>query len=115
MLVRKIKKNLLKKKPRDDDTSSEENVQSLRSWIHKIEQSTTAVSSRLSAVEKRLSTGLNESDASALLPINGRVETLVMNIKKKNAGAVARVLDHELTLLHNELMDQKKEFTHLRD
>jgi len=115
MLVRKIKQNLLKKKPRTEDVSSQENLQSLRSWIRKIEQSTTAVGSRLSAVEKRLSSGMNESDAGNLLAMNGRVETLVLNIKKKSASAVARVLDHELTFLHNELIDQKKEFDRLKE
>lgn len=115
MLVRKLKENLLKRKQKDENESPQDNLQSVRSWIRKIEQSTTAVSSRLSAVEKRLSTGMNEPDAGDILAMNGRVETLVLNIKKKSASAVARVLDHELTFLHNELMDQKKEFDRLRE
>jgi hypothetical protein len=115
MLVRKKRRDLLKKKAKSDDGSSDENLQSVRSWIRKIEQSTTSVSSRLSAVEKRLSTGLNETEGTNLIAMNGRVETLLMNVKKKSATAVARVLDGELTLLHNETMDQKKETDDLKE
>jgi hypothetical protein len=115
MLVRKKRENLLKKKARSEDSASEENLQSVRSWIRKIEQSTTSVSCRLSAVEKRLSTGMNETENNGLIAMNGRVETLMINIKKKSARAVARVLDGELTLLHNEVMKQEKEFDHLKE
>ena len=44
MLVRKKRENLLKKKVISVDPSSGENLQSLGSWIRKIEQSTTSVS-----------------------------------------------------------------------
>ena len=53
MLVRKPKTKTTKKKTKKD-TSSQDNIQSMRSWIRKIEQTTSSVSSRLSAVEKRL-------------------------------------------------------------
>ena len=109
MKERKFKVQNLKKIKRSDENVAQENLEAFRSWIQKIEQSTTAVGSRLSAVEKRLSTGIDESESSDLLPMNGRVETLVVNIKKKSARAVARVLDHELTYLYNEMVDLKKE------
>lgn len=115
MKERKFKVQNLKKIKRSDENLAQENLEAFRSWIQKIEQSTTAVSSRLSAVEKRLSTGIDESEPSDLLPMNGRVETLVVNIKKKSAGAVARVLDHELTYLHNEMIDLKKELARLTE
>ena len=57
MLVRKKRENLHKKKVMTEDPSSGENLQSLGSWIHKIEQTTTSVSSRLQktvAARKRL-------------------------------------------------------------
>ena len=109
MLVRKKRENLRKKKVMSEAPSSGENLQSLGSWIHKIEQSTTSVSSRLSAVEKRLSIGMRESESVHLVAMEGSVEKLVLNAKKKNASELARALDGELMLLHNELAKQEQE------
>jgi len=115
MLVRKKRENLLKKKAIPKDPSSGENLQSLGSWIRKIEQSTTSVSSRLSAVEKRLSIGMIESESVHLVTMEGPVEKLVLNVKKKNASELARVLDGELSLLHNELVKQEQELGLLKE
>ena len=62
MLTQREKKKMLKK----EDVVSEDNIQSLRSWVRKIEQSTMSVSSRLSAVEKRLSGRALSSDYGAV-------------------------------------------------
>ena len=115
MLVRKKRENLLKKKVIPEDLSSGENLQSLGSWIRKIEQSTTSVSSRLSAVEKRLSIGTIESESVHLVTMEGPVETLVLNVKKKNASELARALDGELMLLHNEMVKQEQQLSSLKE
>ncbi|DAC71658.1 MAG TPA: hypothetical protein DSN98_09275 [Thermoplasmata archaeon] len=115
MLVRKRKENLLKKKGIAEGSDSEENLQTLRSWIRKIEQTTSSVSSRLSAVEKRLSGGMSEPDARNRIGMEGPVETLFTNVKKKNAGQLVRVLDSELALLHNEAAAQQQETCCLKE
>jgi hypothetical protein len=115
MLVRKKRENLLKKKVMTGDPSSGENLQSLGSWIRKIEQSTTSVSSRLSAVEKRLSIGMMESESVHLVTMEGPVEKLILNGKKKNASELARALDGELSLLHNELVNQEAQLGSLKE
>jgi hypothetical protein len=115
MLVRKKRENLHKKKVMTEEPSSGENLQSLGSWIHKIEQSTTSVSSRLSAVEKRLSIGMIESESVHLVTMEGPVEKLILNVKKKNAGELARALDGELNILHNELVKQEQQLSSLKE
>lgn len=115
MLVRKKRENLLKKKAIHEDPSSGENLQSLGSWIRKIEQSTTSVSSRLSAVEKRLSIGMIESESVHLVTMEGPVQKLILNGKKKNASEFARALDGELNLLHNVLVNQEQELGLLKE
>jgi len=115
MLVRKRKEKFSKKKGINDVSDSEENLQSVRSWIRKIEQTTTSVSSRLSAVEKRLSGRMSESDAMNMIGIEGPIETLLLNSKKKNITEIARVFDSELTLLHNELVKQQQETSCIKE
>jgi hypothetical protein len=109
MLVRKKKEYLLKKKSLYSASAPEENLQTLRSWIRKIEQTTTSVSSRLSAVEKRLSVGMSDAQKTSPIGMKGPIQTLFLNVKKKNTGELARVLDGELALLHNELVNQEQE------
>lgn len=99
----------------NEGSDSEENLQSVRSWIRKIEQTTTSVSSRLSAVEKRLSGRMSGSDGLKTIGIEGPIETLFLQMKKKNTPEVARVLDSELTLLHNELVKQQQEMGSLKE
>jgi hypothetical protein len=108
MLVRKRKEKLAKKRL-DVGTDSEETLQSVRSWIRKIEQTTTSVSSRLSAVEKRLSGRTMESDGLKTIGIEGPIETVFLKRKNKNATEIARVLDGELSFLHNEMYRQQQE------
>jgi len=115
MLVRKRKEKSSKKRGMNEGSDSEENLQSVRSWIRKIEQTTTSVSSRLSAVEKRLSGRMSVSDGLKTIGIEGPVETLFLHVKKKDTAEVARVLDSELTLLHNELAKQQQETCSLKE
>ncbi|MCX6661377.1 MAG: hypothetical protein NTY91_02380 [Euryarchaeota archaeon] len=115
MLVRKRKEKSSKKRGMKEGPDSEENLQSVRSWIRKIEQTTTSVSSRLSAVEKRLSGRTSESDGLKTIGIEGPIETLFFHVKKKSTPEVARVLDSELTFLHNELSKQQQETSYLKE
>ena len=115
MLVRKKREKLLNKKVIPEDSSSGENLQSLGSWIRKIEQSTTSVSSRLSAVEKRLSIGTIESENVHLVTMEGPVEKLILNVKKKNATELAQALDGELMLLHNEMVKQEQQLSSFKE
>lgn len=114
MLVRKKKDYVQNKKKMRDSTSSEDTLQSFRSWIRKIEQTTTSVSSRLSAVEKRLSGGTMDSAFNGPRVMEGPVQTFLLSIEKDNAHEVARVLDSELALLHNELVSQQLETNDLK-
>ncbi len=115
MLVRKRKEKLSKKKRNNNGADSEENLQSVRSWIRKIEQTTSSVSSRLSAVEKRLSGRMSEVPVGKTIGIEGPIETLFITMKKKDAPEVARVLDGELCFLHNELGHHQQETQALKE
>jgi hypothetical protein len=115
MLTNRKTESFLKKKTVPQNPASEDTVQSLRSWIRKIEQSTTSVSARLTAVEKRLSGGMTEIETGPPLSMQGPVETLVRNGKKRNAGELAHLLDSELTLLHNELVQKEPEVQDLKN
>jgi hypothetical protein len=115
MLVRKRKEKESKKKRINERADSEENLQSVRSWIRKIEQSTSSVSSRLSAVEKRLSGQMSETTGGKTIGIEGPIGTLFVHIKKKDTPEIARVLDSELTFLHNELVKQQQETNALKE
>lgn len=115
MLVRKKKEKFLRKKEARAEAESEENLQSFRSWIRKIEQTTTSVSSRLSAVEKRLSGGMIDGGVPPTLSMDGPIQTLFSNVKKRNITDVARVLDSELVLLHNELVHHQQQADSLKE
>jgi hypothetical protein len=115
MFTKSKKESFLKKKQTTPDSSPGDTLQSLRSWIRKIEQSTTSVSSRLSAVEKRISGGLREGDAVNRISIQGPIETFVRNGKKRNAGDLAHLLDSELMHLHNEMVQQEQDFINLKN
>jgi prefoldin subunit 5 len=115
MLVRKRKEKNVKKRGREKEIDSEENLQSVRSWIRKIEQTTSSVSSRLAAVEKRLSGRTSETDSLKTIDLQGPVETLLVHGKKKNTAEIARVLDAELSCLHNEQLRQQQEFNDLKE
>jgi len=115
MLVRKRKEIFSKKKEINNASDSEESLQSVRSWIRKIEQTTMSVSSRLSAVEKRLSGRISAADAMNMVGIEGPIETLLIHSKKKNIADIARVFDSELTLLHNELVKQQQETSVMKE
>jgi hypothetical protein len=98
--------------------SSEESVQSLRSWVRKIEQSTNSVSARLTAVETRLSGGYASLDGAPMSVMEGPVERCLSDLqrgKKKSLDEHARILDHELHCLHTELGKQLQGYQSLKE
>ncbi len=118
MLVNKNKSKTTKKKTKKN-TPSQDNVQSMRSWIRKIEQSTNSVSSRLSAVEKRISRrsidSSNDSIQSNLL--DGPIERIFADLKEEKSGKdieeLSRILDSEFSIMQEELISRENEITSL--
>jgi archaellum component FlaC len=118
MFIRKKQEKNHHKKVNTMAPSSEESVQSLRSWVRKIEQSTNSVSSRLTAVETRLSGGYASSDEALMSVMEGPIERFFSGIqkgKKKTLDERARILDHELHCLHSELGKQQQEYQSLKE
>lgn len=99
-----------KKKNKNDSSSEDEDtIQSMRSWVRKIEQSANSISSRLAAVEKRISrsTGLDDNDfitveAEKSSIISKAFEEL-QNSEVKDFDKLAKILGSELSILHEEL------------
>jgi hypothetical protein len=56
-----------------------------------------------------------ESESVHLVTMEGPVEKLILNGKKKNASELARALDSELSLLHNELVNQEAQLGSLKE
>jgi len=123
MLVNKNKNQKAKTKQKKPSEIYEENIQSMRSWVRKIEQTTNSVSSRLSAVEKRLSVRKNESSSA-----QGGVEVLNSPLSKafselnkdgnnssKELVEVSRILDNEFDRIQDELAAQQTELDNLKD
>jgi len=118
MLVRKPKTKTTKKKTKKD-ASSQDNIQSMRSWVRKIEQMTNSVSSRLSAVEKRISRRNLESPSDPIQKamLEGPIERIFADIKEeknnKDIEEVSRILDSEFSIMQEELISQENEITSL--
>ena len=119
MLVNK-KKNQ-KKNPRRDFENSEDNIQSMRSWVRKIEQSTNSIGSRLSAVEKRISArsnGAANNSVSGVTIIEGPIERVLSELKDgkdvKDVDYILRIVDGEIALMHDEIESQNSEIDYIR-
>ena len=118
MFIRKRQDKKHHKKTNATASSSEESVQSLRSWVRKIEQSTNSVSARLTAVESRLSGGYASSEEALMSVMEGPVERFLSDVqkgKKKSLEEHARFLDRELHCLHSELGKQHQEYQALKE
>ena len=121
MLVNKRKAKTGKKKPWTDSSVSEESIQSFRSWIRKLEQTANSLSSRLSAVEKRISYG-NFSPSTGNFQgaaTEGPIERLFTDLQKEKQGKdvdeVSKILDKELAFIQEELIAQQTEMATLKD
>ena len=119
MLVNKNKEN--KKKIRKDTITSEDTIQSFRSWVRKIEQMTNSISCRLAAVEKRISSQKNGNSNNSILTdtMEGPIEQIFAVLKEekssKNIGEVSRVLDREFTIMQEELIALQNDISPLKE
>lgn len=114
MLVNKNKSKI--NKTGKENFNLNDNIQSMRSWVRKIEQSTNSIGSRLSAVEKRISNRMqntNSNSISGLTIIEGPIEKLVSELKEvrdeKTLEYLLRVLSGELSMLQDEFDTQQNE------
>ena len=118
MLVRKHKAKTSKKKTKKD-TSNQDNIQSMRSWVRKIEQTTNSVSSRLAAVEKRISRRNLESSNDLIQRnlLEGPIERIFADLKEeknsKDLDEVSKILDSEFSIMQEELVSQENEISSL--
>ena len=118
MLVNKDKEKTSKSKSRKD-VFSKENIESMRSWIRKIEQTTNSISSRLSAVEKRVSgKKLESSDNSTSDSTRERsIEKILKKLKEGENGKgieeIAKILDNELSLMGEEIISHENDISSL--
>jgi hypothetical protein len=73
MFVKNKKEKKVNKRTMQKNECSDESVHSLRSWIRKIEQTTSSVSARVSAVEKRLSGGTYSKEGDVPIGMEGPI------------------------------------------
>jgi len=93
--------------------NSEESIQSFRSWIRKLEQSTNSLGSRLSAVEKRISNKKIEN-TKEIQENDKKITKIFKKIKKdqditENLEEIGTVLDEELIDIREEIIQQQIE------
>jgi len=117
-----VNKNKSKKQINDNERKSSDNIQSMRSWIRKIEQSTNSVSSRLSAVEKRISNRTNnnsKNDLSGFPIIDGSIDSFIDKLKdekeEKNLEYIFRVFDSELAMIMDDIDTQESEIKKFKE
>jgi len=96
-----------------NDSSALEDIQSVKSWIRKIEQTASSISARLCAIEKRLAlqpldpetiylNGLSEEQG------NGK-EKKKLRRSKKNVERAVQYFDTEIQALYDEIAQQKND------
>lgn len=114
----KDKTGLIKKKNKDAIEEYEDNLKSMRSWVRKIEQSSNSISSRLAAVEKRLSGRKYDPDIDNNIPGNileGPIERVFASLKEEKLGKdmveVSKILDSEFNVMQDEIVTQQTEIT----
>jgi DNA repair exonuclease SbcCD ATPase subunit len=116
MLVSKNKDKKNNKK-KNESKIIEDNIQSMRSWVRKIEQTTSSIGSRLTAVEKRISTQKIDPakhSISGVTIIEGPIEKVISELKEngksnENLKYVFDVVDSELSMIQDELESQQAE------
>jgi len=117
-----VNKNKSKEKQNTKSDSINDNIQSMRSWVRKIEQSTSSISSRLSAVEKRISTRMNgdsKNSVSGLTIIDGPIDNIISKIKDQTEDTsieyIFRVLDNELAMIQDDIEEQSVEIEKFKE
>jgi len=94
----------------------EDNLQSMRSWVRKIEQSTNSVSSRLAAVEKRISRVSNNEDniINVDTATGQRINKIFANLDEmddKDFKEISKILTEEISIIQQELISQENEIS----
>ena len=120
MLVDKRKSKTTKKKSKKEAIPSEDTIQSFRSWIRKLEQTGNSLSSRLSAVERRLSKRKSDGTTSlSELSMEGPIEKIFEHLKEEKRGKpieeVSKILDNEFAIMQEELIAQQTELASLKE
>ncbi len=116
-----VNKNKTKKKKGKNTITSEDTIQSFRSWIRKLEQTANSLSSRLSAVEKRISkrkSNIYDNSISENMldrPISKIFESLRDEKNVENIEEITNVLDDEFSILQEELIQQQTEITTIKE
>jgi hypothetical protein len=112
-----------KKNPRKNASPEiipEDNIQSLQGWMRKLEQDTISLSSRLTAVEKRLSWKKHEntSDTEPYTKVGGALKKIFENIELKDHDPLQKEfdsLDKAFALMHEQLNTQHHELLVLNE
>ena len=112
--------NRRKNKSHVSTLPNEESIQSFRSWIRRIEQSTNSLSSRLSAVEKRISHEklANPNQLLGEMKKGGfeRFFTGLQDGKRDEKFLeLSRLLDSEFSSLQEEMISQQNEINSLKE
>ncbi|MCX6664527.1 MAG: hypothetical protein NT038_00480 [Euryarchaeota archaeon] len=115
-----VHKNKEKKNKMQKDSCSDESIQSMQSWVRKIEQTTHSVSSRLAAVEKRLSSKSYEPLDVSLSDINDEeppniLDSDVTKETTKDLEESVKFLDKNFITLSDEFVSQKNLITVLAE
>lgn len=107
-----VNKNNNKKK--NESKTLEDNIQSMRSWVRKIEQTTSSISSRLSAVEKRISTKKIDParhTISGVTITEGQIGKVISELKENGQSEekldyIFGVVDNEFFILQDKIDSQ---------
>ncbi|MEF8879419.1 MAG: hypothetical protein V5A64_03395 [Candidatus Thermoplasmatota archaeon] len=105
-----------KKKEKNDLEDYKENIQSMRSWVRKIEQSTDSLSSRLKAVEKRIS--LREDNVlisnDSAVKHRDLLEDLGKEISDEKIMELNRLIEEDLFALREDVIFQQDEINEVK-
>ncbi|MEM0466167.1 MAG: hypothetical protein QXX20_00985 [Candidatus Thermoplasmatota archaeon] len=109
-----------KKKQKAEENEFEENLESMKTWVRKIEQSTQSISSRLAAIERRISG--RPADTQSILSndaTQGPIQRIFAELKdvkkKKNPDEIIHVLDMEFSYIQEEIIKHREELDVLKE
>ncbi len=103
-----------------DKEQFEENIESMKTWVRKIEQTSQSISSRLAAIERRISG--RPTDTQSLLsgdisagPIQRIFAELKDAKKKKTPEETIQLVDMEFSFIQEEIIKQREELDDLKE
>lgn len=113
------KQKTKKKKHFNEKLEYEENLQTMKSWVRKIEQSTLSIGSRLAAIERRIA-GSAQQNKENLLGVNQEnrpLQKILKNLndpqKKQTMVDLSNALNDEFDTLRSQLIQQDAEMASL--